>query len=151
MDLPSLVAFFVDGRDFHLEHEAHRRAAGRRQGAHQRGLDFRREAIEAGLGRHQLRFELRRPGRMGEVAGGHDRDALAGRPMGEMLKIEVAARRAGVFRVDVQVRVEPHGAPPRADSCAGILRRAGARASGTARRRKELWGLIVGWVRREAP
>ena len=66
------------------------------------------QAEQAGLGRHELLLELGAPGRMGEVAGGDHADALAGGPGGEVLEIEIAAGRARIFRVDVQVRVEAH-------------------------------------------
>src|SRR5262245_9819230 len=46
---------------------------------------------------------------MGEVAGADHADALAARPGGELLEIEIPARRPRVSRVDVQVRVEAHG------------------------------------------
>jgi hypothetical protein len=41
----------------------------------------------------------------------------------QMLEIEVAAGRARIFRVDVQVGVEAHGAPPRSDSCRRLYSR----------------------------
>src|SRR5215469_3230652 len=46
---------------------------------------------------------------MGEVSGRHHADALACRPMGEVLEVEIAARGARIFRMDVKVRVEAHG------------------------------------------
>ena len=91
MDFAGAVALLVDGGDFHLEHEPHRRAARRRQRLRHRLLDVVAQAIEAGLGRNQLLLELGAPGGMGEVAGGDHADALAAGPGGEMLKIEVAA------------------------------------------------------------
>src|ERR1700751_6343279 len=51
---------------------------------------------------------------MGEVAGADHADAFAARPGGEMLEIEIPARRPRVFRVDVQVRVEAHVSHARA-------------------------------------
>src|SRR5262249_57539406 len=66
------------------------------------------QAIEAGLSGNELLLELGAPGRMGEVAGGDHADALAARPGGEMLEIEIPARRPRVFRLVVQVRVEAH-------------------------------------------
>ena len=94
MDFAGTVALLVDGRDFHLEHEPHRRAARRRQRLRHRLLDVVAQAVEAGLGGDQLLLELGAPGGMGEVAGGDDTDALAAGPCGEMLEIEIAAGRA---------------------------------------------------------
>ena len=37
-------------------------------------------------------------------------DALACRPVGQVLEVEIPARRAGVFRVHVQVGVKAHAA-----------------------------------------
>ena len=51
---------------------------------------------------------------MGEVAGADHADAFAARPGGEVLEIEIPARRPRVFRVDVQVRVEAHVSHARA-------------------------------------
>jgi hypothetical protein len=48
---------------------------------------------------------------MGEVAGADYGDPFATGPGGEMLKIEVAAGGAGIFGMDVQVRVEAHAMP----------------------------------------
>ena len=45
---------------------------------------------------------------MGEVAGADDADALARRPPGEVLEVEVAAGRARILRMDVQIGVEAH-------------------------------------------
>jgi len=51
---------------------------------------------------------------MGEVAGADHADALAARPGGEVLEIEIPARRPRVSRVDVQIRVEAHVSHARA-------------------------------------
>src|SRR6266545_3718475 len=45
---------------------------------------------------------------MREVAGRDHADALAACPGGEMFEVEIAACRARIFRVDVQIRVEAH-------------------------------------------
>jgi hypothetical protein len=50
MDFAGAVALLVDGRDFDLEHEPHRRAARRRQRLRHRLLDVVAQAVEAGLG-----------------------------------------------------------------------------------------------------
>ena len=115
VDLPRLVALLVDGRDLDLEHEAHRRAAGRRQGRGDTLLDVLPQAEQARLGRDELLLQLGRPGRMAEVAGADEADALARRPLGEVLEIEVAAGRARIFRMDVQVGVEAHDLRIRVD------------------------------------
>ena len=60
-----------------------------------------------------LLLELGAPRRVSEVAGRDDADALARRPRGEMFEVEVAARGARIFRVDVQVGVKAHGGPAR--------------------------------------
>jgi hypothetical protein len=72
-------------------------------------LDLGSQTKQARLRRHQFLLELGTPRRMGEVAGRHDRDALARRPRGQMFEIEVAAGGARIFRVDVQVGVKAHG------------------------------------------
>ena len=66
------------------------------------------QAEQARLGRHELVFQLGAPGRMGEIAGPDHADALAGGPCGQMFEIEIAAGRARIFRVDVQVGVKAH-------------------------------------------
>src|SRR5260370_1090915 len=76
--------------------------------------DVAAQAREAGLGGNELLLELGAPGRMGEVAGADHADAFAARPGGEVLEIEIPARRPRVFRVDVQVRVEAHVSHARA-------------------------------------
>jgi hypothetical protein len=72
-------------------------------------LDLGSQTKQARLRRHQFLLELGTPRRMGEVAGRHDRDALARRPRGQMFEIEVAAGGARILRVDVQVGVKAHG------------------------------------------
>ena len=54
VDFPRPVGLLVDGGDLDLEHEAHRRAARRRQRCGDRLLDSVAQAKKAGLGRHQL-------------------------------------------------------------------------------------------------
>jgi hypothetical protein len=56
-----------------------------------------------------------------EVAGGDHADALAAGPSGEMFEVEIPARRARIFRVDVQIRVEAHAS--HAFVAAGTLQR----------------------------
>ena len=111
MDFAGAVGLLVDGGNLHLEHEAYRGAARRRQRLRHRRLDVVAQAVEAGLGGNELLLELGAPGGMGEVAGSDEADALAARPGGQVLEIEVAAGRTGVFRMDVQVRVEAHAMP----------------------------------------
>src|SRR5262249_13099943 len=77
-------------------------------------LDVVAQAKQAGLGRHELVFELRAPRRMGEVAGRHHAYSLACRPVRKVLEVEIAAGGARIFRVDVQVRMETHRTPRRA-------------------------------------
>ena len=135
MDFPGLVALLVDGRDLHLEHEAHRRAAGRRQASRRRPARCpARRRNRPGLGRDELLLQLGRPGRMAEVAGADDADALARRPPGEVLEIEVAAGRAGIFRVHVQVGVEAHRF---ANPCRPTI--GAARSARPIRRPQSLW------------
>ena len=84
-----------------------RHAGGKRRG--DALLDIRAQAEQPGLGRDELLLQLGRPGRVAEVAGADDADALARRPPGQVLEIEVPAGRAGIFRMHVQVGVEAHG------------------------------------------
>src|SRR5262245_18690512 len=132
MDFAGAVGLLVDGGDFDLEHEAYRGAARRWQRLYNRLLDVAAQAIKAGLGGDELLLELRAPGRMGEVAGADHADALAARPGGKMLEIEIPARRPRVFRMDVQVRVEAHGSHAlfRATPCSSDLRERSGGASG---------------------
>ena len=55
VDFAGAVTLLVDGGDFHLEHEAHRRAARCRQRSRDRLLDVVAQAEQAGLGRNELR------------------------------------------------------------------------------------------------
>src|SRR5262249_32523184 len=104
-------AFLVDRRDLDFEHESDRRSARGRQRLRDCPLDIIAKAIEAGLGRDQLVFELGAPGGMREVAGTNDADACARRPGREVLEIEIPTGRTRIFRVDVQIRVEAHAMP----------------------------------------
>src|SRR5262249_54860128 len=101
-------------------------------------FDVAAQTIEARLGGNELLLELGAPGRMGEVAGADHADALAARPGGEMLEIEVEipARRPRGFRVDVQGRVAAHGSHAlfRAAPCSSELRERCGGASGEHRR-----------------
>jgi hypothetical protein len=54
MDFAGAVGLLVDGGDFDLEHETHRRAASRRQRLRDRLLDVVAQSVEARLRRHEL-------------------------------------------------------------------------------------------------
>src|SRR5262245_22700612 len=112
MDFARAVSLLIDRGDFDLEHEAHRRAACRRQCLRDRLLDVTAQPVESRLGGDELLLEFGAPGRMREVAGGDDADPFACRPGGKMFEVEIPARRARIFGVDVQVRVEAHATPP---------------------------------------
>src|SRR5262249_56876767 len=99
MDFAGAVGLLVDGGDFDLEHEAHRRAARGRQRLRNRLLDVVAQAIEAGLGGNELLLELGAPSRMSEVASADHADALSARPRGEMLEIEIPAPPPRGFRL----------------------------------------------------
>jgi len=79
-------------------------------------LDLGSQTKQARLGRHQFPLVLGAPRRMGEVAGRDDSEALARRPLREMFEVEIAAGRARIFRVDVQVGVKAHGGSARSPS-----------------------------------
>ena len=110
MDLPRPVPLLVDGGDLHLQQEADRAVARRRE---PRARSPARSRAAGGTGPGSagtsLLADLLEPRRMGEVAGSDDRDPLAPRPEGKMLQIRVPARRPGVFGVDVEIGVEAHG------------------------------------------
>jgi hypothetical protein len=108
MHLACLLAFPVDRGNLHLEHEADRRLARRRQSSRDRLLDLGPQAEEARLRRHQLAFKLGAPGGVCEIAGRNDADALTRRPAGQVFEVQIAAGGARVFRVDVQVGVKTH-------------------------------------------
>src|SRR5262249_19780389 len=57
----------------------------------------------------ELVLDLRKPHRMHAIPGADDRDALAGRPPGEILKVEVAAGGARIFGMNMQVGMKFHG------------------------------------------
>src|SRR5437879_2130298 len=52
---------------------------------------------------------------MHAIPGADHCDALAGRPPGKMLKVEVAAGGAGIFGVHMQIGMKFHGVPCLAD------------------------------------
>src|SRR5262245_36741295 len=108
MNFAGAIGLLVDGGDFDLEHEAHRRAACTRQRLRNRLLDVAAQPKEPGLGGDELLIEFGAPGRVREVAGRDHADPLPAGPGGEMFEVEIAARRARMFRVDVQIRVEAH-------------------------------------------
>ena len=113
MDLPGLVALLVDGRDLHRQHEPDRieaAGAGRRKLSLHGPFEVGAQAEEPGLRGDELLLQLSPPGRMGEVARADDADALLARPDGQVLQVAVPAGGAGESRVDVQIRVEGHGA-----------------------------------------
>ena len=107
--LPRAVGALVDRGDLGREQEPDGRPAGQRQAAQHPLLDLVAQPVETWLGRHELAAQLVGPGRVGEVAGPDDADALAGSPPREVFQIAVAAAGTGVLGVDVQVGVEPHG------------------------------------------
>ena len=121
VNLPRAIALLVDGRDFDREHEPHvRRRCGAGKQPRHLFLDPARQAEEAGLGGHELLAKLRTPGGMREIAGGDEIDALHPRGGGEMLEIEVAAGRAGIFRMDVKIGGEAHRGQPPPTEAAGL-------------------------------
>src|SRR4029453_13418505 len=62
------------------------------------------------LGRDQGRLQLLEPPRVGEVPGADHADALAPPHQGQVLQVAVPTAGSRVLRVDVEVRVERHGA-----------------------------------------
>ena len=115
VDLPGLLAFLVDRGDLGGEHESRQSACGtarRRQLRCHLRLDLRPEAEEAGLGGDQLLLQLREPPRVDAVARRYHGDAPPRRPPGEVLQVEIAARGARIFRMDVEVGVKAHAGPP---------------------------------------
>src|SRR5262249_36429872 len=111
VDLPGAVALLVDRRYFHLEHEAHGHATGRRQRRCDRMLDVVTQAEQAGLGWDEFLLQFGAPDRVRKVSGRDHADTLACGPVSEALQIEVAAGRARIFRMDMQVGVEAHRMP----------------------------------------
>src|SRR6266508_1201697 len=108
MDLARAVAFFVDGGNLYLEQKPHRRAASGGKSFADRLLGVALEMEQAGLGGNKLLLQLGTPHRVRKVAGCDDADAFSRCPVGEMLEIEIAAGRARIFRMDVQIRVKAH-------------------------------------------
>ena len=141
MDLPGLVALLVDGRDLHRQHEPDRieaAGAGRWKLPLHGPFEVGAQTEEPGFRGNELLLQLGAPGRMGEVARADDADALLARPDGQVLQVAVPAGGAGESRVDVQVRVEGHGARCFSAGVAGGYgasgnwRRCHARLSGVA-------------------
>ena len=110
--LAGAVVALVDGGDFHAELEPDRARAAGRGVAAESLLEVRADPEQAGLGRDQGFLEFRRPGRMGEVAGAEDPQALAQRPPGQVLDVAVLAAGARELRVDMEVGVEHRGSDP---------------------------------------
>ena len=71
-----LVVFFVDVADFRFQDEPGVSGAGRRNLLFQGRLDVRFEAEQPGFRLPELFLHLLPPHRMGEIAGGHQLDAL---------------------------------------------------------------------------
>jgi len=109
VDFPDAVALLVDRGDFHLQHEAHGRRDGHPGQTARLPVQFVAQSEQARLGRHELFADFGHPGRVREVARGHDGDALAVGPERQMLQIQVAAGGAGVLRVYVQIGQKSHG------------------------------------------
>ena len=113
MDLPGLVELLVDGGNLHRQHEpggGPLAPAGRRKLLLDGALQVGPKAIETRLRRHEPFPDLGPPGRVGEVAGADDGDALLAGPDGEVLEIAVPAGRARVLGVDVEIGIEGHAA-----------------------------------------
>ncbi len=111
VDFSGAVALLVDRGDFDFEQEPHRRSARRGQRRGDALFDIVAQAKQTGLGGNELLLELGAPCRMGEIAGGDDADALAARPVGQMLQVQILAGRPRIFRMDVQIGVEAHRMP----------------------------------------
>src|SRR5581483_5970434 len=111
MDLPRLLALLVDRRYLHRELETHGRAARGGELRENRFLDLGLQTKQAGLGGNELLFNFRAPCGMDEIAGADHGNTLSARPPSKMLKIEVAARCARMFGMDMQVSVKPHRRP----------------------------------------
>ena len=101
--------FFVDGRDFDLEHEADRvGVTGLWQLFSDLAFDLGLQPEQAGLCWNKLFPDFRNPSWMGEITGPDQRNTFFCSPIGCMLQISVLARRPRIFRVDVQIRVKTH-------------------------------------------
>ena len=135
VDLPGLVELLVDGRDLDRQHEPDRGApapARRGQALLDVPLQVRTQAEQPRLRRHELVLQLRPPGRVREVAGADDADALLAGPDGQMFEIAVSAGCAGVLGVDVQVGVEPHEAELRSTASGGRWPRSARSGTGAS-------------------
>src|SRR5262249_13370591 len=85
------------------------------------GLDFWPEGIESVARRLKLVLQFRQPSRMDAIASPDHRNALAGRPPREALKVEVRAGSPGVSGMYMQVGMELHGlCPPHSSKAVGI-------------------------------
>jgi hypothetical protein len=134
MDFAGAVGLLVDRRDLDREQEPDGRAARGRELGGDRFFDIAVETKQAGLRGNEFLLELGNPRGMREVAGRDHADALAARPIGEMLEIEIPARGTRIFGVDVQIRMEAHRT---SRACAGPRRPAAIRVKsicGTIRR-----------------
>jgi hypothetical protein len=110
--LPGPVIASVDGGDFHREHEPDRSGAAGRGVADEPSLQVRPDPEQAGLGRNEGLPQLRRPRRVGEVAGAEHPQALAQCPPGQVLDIAVLAAGPRELGVDVQIGMEHGGSDP---------------------------------------
>ncbi|AUX22690.1 uncharacterized protein SOCEGT47_031960 [Sorangium cellulosum] len=108
MDLPRPVSLLVDRGDLHRQDEAGRPAARPGEPLRDGAGEVVPQAEQPGLGRYEALPELGHPCGVGEVPRADHRDALALSPVTEMREIAIAARRAGVLRMHVEIGVEAH-------------------------------------------
>jgi len=100
----------VDVADLAAEDEAHRGLARRGHGGLNIPGGIVPQAVEAIPGRDKFLVHLREPAGMGNVAGGHDGDALELRPASQVLEGQVPAGGAGEMGMDVEVSNYLHAA-----------------------------------------
>jgi len=89
MDLAGALVSFVDRRDLDAQHETGR-IAGAQQWREEVCL-LLLEPEKSGRIRDEVFLKVGEPGRVGEVAGAEQRDALAPRPVGEVGQLQIPA------------------------------------------------------------
>ncbi len=97
------AVLLVDGADLHGEEKAHLTAARWIELVFDCAGQIRSETKDAILGRLQFLLDLSEPFRMREVGGANKVDALERRPSMQVFRGQVAAGRAGMTRVEMNI------------------------------------------------
>ena len=109
VDFSGCSIALVNAADFDIEDEVNVLPTGGRDAGVDFGFQFRPQFQQAVASVNQLVLQFSDPGRVGEVAGGDDTDALALSPGAESFQAAFPAGGTGQMRMDMEVGKIGHG------------------------------------------